>query len=149
MTATAELKKPERKEMVWTKEEKDNLKSKYGTEILVEDGSLEDVNIKQAPTDAYIIKYVHDDQVRYDLTRGTKIKLFDMYNNFECYLLTYYIFLNFFSLFCWMIFHFPQTPTFFRNFVSARKGGIPRFGAKTAPFSQRNQTSNKHALTLS
>ena len=74
-----ELKKPERKEMVWTKEEKDNLKSKYGTEILVEDGSLEDVNIKQAPTDAYIIKYVHDDQVRYDLTRGTKIKLFDMY----------------------------------------------------------------------
>jgi hypothetical protein len=74
-----ELKKPERKEMVWTKEEKDNLKSKYGTEILVEDGSLEDVNIKQAPTDAYIIQYVHDDQVRHDLTRGTKIKLFDMY----------------------------------------------------------------------
>ena len=79
MTTTAELKKPERKEMVWTKEEKDNLKSKYGSEILVEDGSLEDVNTKQAPTDAYIIKYVHDDQVRYDLTRGTKIKLFDMY----------------------------------------------------------------------
>ena len=26
MTATAELKKPERKEMVWTKEEKDTLK---------------------------------------------------------------------------------------------------------------------------
>ena len=74
-----ELKKPERKEMVWTKDEKDNLKSKYGTEILIEDGSLEDVNIKQAPTDAYIIKYVYDDQVRYDLTRGTKIKIFDMY----------------------------------------------------------------------
>ena len=74
-----ELKKPERKEMVWTKEERDTLKSKYGTEILVEDGSLEDVNIKQAPTDAYIIKYVYDDQVRYDLTRGTKIKIFDMY----------------------------------------------------------------------
>ena len=69
----------EKKVTIWTKEDKDNLKSKYGTEILVEDGSLEDVNIKQAPTDAYIIKYVHDDQVRYDLTRGTKIKLFDMY----------------------------------------------------------------------
>ena len=79
MTATAELKKPERKEMIWTKEEKDNLKSKYGSEIIVEDGSLEDVNTKQAPTDAYIIQYVHDDQVRYDLTRGTKIKIFDMY----------------------------------------------------------------------
>ena len=80
MTATAELKKPEKKKMsIWTKEDKDNLKSKYGSEILVEDGSLEDVNTKQAPTDAYIIKYVHDDQVRYDLTRGNKIKLFDMY----------------------------------------------------------------------
>jgi hypothetical protein len=79
MTTTAELKKPEKKEMVWSKEEKDNLKSKYGSEIIVENGSLEDVNTKQAPTDAYIIQYVHDDQVRYDLTRGTKIKLFDMY----------------------------------------------------------------------
>ena len=77
--SSTELKKPERKEMVWTKEEKDNLKSKYGSEIIVENGSYEDVNTKQAPTDAYIIKYVHDDQVRYDLTRGTKIKLFDMY----------------------------------------------------------------------
>ena len=79
MTTTAELKKPEKKEMIWTKEEKDNLKSKYGSEIIVEDGSLDEVRTKQAPTDAYIIKYVHDDQVRYDLTRGTKIKLFDMY----------------------------------------------------------------------
>ena len=69
----------EKKVTIWTKEDKDNLKSKYGTEILVEDGSYEDVTITQAPTDAYIIKYVHDDQVRYDLTRGTKIKLFDMY----------------------------------------------------------------------
>ena len=69
----------EKKVTIWTKEEKDNFKSKYGTEILVEDGSYEDVIITQAPTDAYIIKYVHDDQVRYDLTRGTKIKIFDMY----------------------------------------------------------------------
>ena len=79
MTTTTELKKPERKEMIWTKEEKDNLKSKYGSEIIVEGGSLEEVRTKQAPTDAYIIKYVYDDQIRYDLTRGTKIKLFDMY----------------------------------------------------------------------
>ena len=80
MTTATEPKKPEEKKVtIWTKEDKDNLKSKYGTEILVEDGSYEDVIITQAPTDAYIIKYVHDDQVRYDLTRGTKIKLFDMY----------------------------------------------------------------------
>ena len=74
-----ELKKPERKEMVWTKEERDTLREKYGSEILVENGSYEDVNTTKAPSDAYIIQYVHDDQVRYDLTRGTKIKLFDMY----------------------------------------------------------------------
>ena len=77
--SSTELKKPERKEMVWTKEERDTLREKYGSEILVENGSYEDVNITKAPSDAYIIQYVHDDQVRYDLTRGTKIKLFDMY----------------------------------------------------------------------
>ena len=79
MTATAELKKPEKKEMVWTKEEKDNLKSKYGSEIIVENGSYEDVNTTQAPSDAYIIKYTYEDKERFDLTRGTKVKLFDMY----------------------------------------------------------------------
>ena len=35
--------------------------------------------IKNAPTDAYIVKYVRDDMIHYDLTRGTKISLFDMY----------------------------------------------------------------------
>ena len=79
MTATPELKKPEKKQMVWTKEERDKLKEKYGSEILVENGSYEDVTTTQAPTDAYIIKYMHEDKIRFDLTRGTKIKLFDMY----------------------------------------------------------------------
>ena len=74
-----QLKKPEKKEMVWTKEERDTLKSKYGSEIIVENGSYEDVNITQAPSDAYIIKYTYEDKERFDLTRGTKIKLFDMY----------------------------------------------------------------------
>ena len=69
----------EKKVTIWTKEEKDNFKSKYGSEILVENGSYEDVTITQAPSDAYIIKYMHEDKVRYDLTRGTKTSLFDMY----------------------------------------------------------------------
>ena len=69
----------EKKVSIWTKEDKDNLKSKYGSEILVENGSYEDVTITQAPTDAYIIKYMHEDKICFDLTRGTKIKLFDMY----------------------------------------------------------------------
>ena len=79
MTATAELKKPEKKEVVWTKEERDTLKAKYGSEIIVENGSYEDVSTSQAPTDAYVVKYVHEDKICFDLTRGTKVKLFDMY----------------------------------------------------------------------
>ena len=77
--SSTELKKPERKEMVWTKEERDTLREKYGSEILVENGSYEDVNTTKAPSDAYIIKYMHEDKIHFDLTRGTKIKLFDMY----------------------------------------------------------------------
>tara|TARA_S200000501_G_scaffold11745_1_gene10451 strand:- start:355 stop:687 length:333 start_codon:yes stop_codon:yes gene_type:complete len=69
----------EEKKIIWTKEEKEKLKSEYGCDIIVEDGSLEDVRISQAPSDAYIIKYMHEDKIRHDLTRGTKVKLFDMY----------------------------------------------------------------------
>ena len=72
-------KKPERKENIWTKEEKERLNSEYGSEILVENGSYEDVTTTKAPSDAYIIEYIHEDTVCLDLTRGTKIKLFDMY----------------------------------------------------------------------
>jgi len=72
-------KKPERKENIWTKEEKEKLNSEYGSEILVENGSYEDVTTTKAPSDAYIIEYIHEDTVCLDLTRGTKIKLFDMY----------------------------------------------------------------------
>ena len=71
--------KPEKKKSFWTTEEIDNLKSKYGTEIVIENGSLQDVSIRNAPTDSYIVKYVRNDQVHYDLTRGTKVTLFDMY----------------------------------------------------------------------
>ena len=79
-TEEKELKKPpEKKEVIWTKEERDTLKEKYGSEIIVENGSLEDVNTKKAPTDAYIIQYLHEEKVHYDLTRGTKVTLFDMY----------------------------------------------------------------------
>ena len=80
MTTATEPKKPEEKKVsIWTKEERDTLKSKYGSEIIVENGSYEDVNTTQAPSDAYIIKYTYEDKDRFDLTRGTKVKLFDMY----------------------------------------------------------------------
>ena len=79
-TEEKELKKPpEKKEVIWTKEEKDTLKERYGSEIIVENGSVKDVSVKNVPTDAYIIKYMHEDKVHYDLTRGTRNTLFDMY----------------------------------------------------------------------
>ena len=78
-TETKELQKPVKKEEIWTTEEKSKIKSQYGCEMLVENGSLQDVNAVEYPTDAYIITYTLDDQVKYDLTRGTKTKLFDMY----------------------------------------------------------------------
>jgi len=78
-TETAELKKPVKKEEIWTTEEKSKIKSQYGCEMLVENGSLQDVSTQDVPTDAYIVTYTLDDQVKYDLTRGTKTNLFDMY----------------------------------------------------------------------
>ena len=64
---------------VWTSTEKDELKEKYGCEILIECGSIDQVTSNKYPSDAYIVKYVYEDSVRYDLTRGTKMSLFDMY----------------------------------------------------------------------
>ena len=69
----------QKKQFIWSKEEKENLGPQYGCDIVVEDGSIEDVSTKKAPTDAYIIKYLYEDNVHYDLTRGTKVSLFDMY----------------------------------------------------------------------
>ena len=83
-TETTELKKPVKKEEIWSTEEKGNIKSVYGCEMLVENGSLQDVSTVEAPTDAYIVSYaVYESgklgETKYDLTRGTKTNLFDMY----------------------------------------------------------------------
>ena len=79
MTTVTEEKKTEAKKKIWSSEERENSKTQYGCEIIIESGSLTDVSVKKVPTDAYIIKYMHEDKVHYDLTRGTKISLFDMY----------------------------------------------------------------------
>ena len=80
----AELKKPVKKEEIWSTEEKGKIKSEYGCEMLVENGSLQDVSTVEAPTDAYIVSYAVFEsgklgETKYDLTRGTKTNLFDMY----------------------------------------------------------------------
>ena len=71
--------KPEKRETYWTSTEKESLKEMYGTEILVENGSSADVMTKEAPTDASIVTYMVDGKEHQDLTRGSRVKLFDMY----------------------------------------------------------------------
>ena len=71
--------KPQPKFDPWSKEEKENSKTIYACEILVSNGTLEDVHATHAPNDAFIIKYVVDDKTFLDLSRGSKTKLFDMY----------------------------------------------------------------------
>tara|TARA_Y100000992_G_scaffold290143_1_gene245378 strand:+ start:1511 stop:1828 length:318 start_codon:yes stop_codon:yes gene_type:complete len=64
---------------VWTPTEKESLKEKYGCEILVERANLEQLESTNFPTDSYIVKYKIEEETFHDLTRGTKVKLFDMY----------------------------------------------------------------------
>ena len=71
--------KPEIRETYWTSTENESLKEMYGTEILVENGSSADVMTKEAPTDASIVTYIVDGKEHQDLTRGSRVKLFDMY----------------------------------------------------------------------
>jgi hypothetical protein len=63
----------------WTPAEKETCKSRYGCEILIQDGSYAEVCTKDAPNDAYIVKYMLENKIHFDLTRGGRIKLFDMY----------------------------------------------------------------------
>ena len=64
----------------WTAVEKESSKQRYGCEIMIENGSWEQVSTTDCPNDARIIKYEVDGQVRYDLTRSQKeVKIFDMY----------------------------------------------------------------------
>ena len=71
--------KTEKKELIWTSQEKENHKSEYGCEIVIENGTLEQVSTTNAPTDACIVTYEYNGKVCRDLTRGARVKLFDMY----------------------------------------------------------------------
>ena len=71
-------KKPEVKQN-WSSNEKQSSKDLYGCEILVDNGTLEEVSRTEYPNDAFIITYHVDDKVCLDLTRGSRTALFDMY----------------------------------------------------------------------
>ena len=64
----------------WTSSEKENSKKRYGVEIMIANGTWEQVNTKECPNDARIVTYVVDGETRYDLTRSQKaVSIFDMY----------------------------------------------------------------------
>ena len=72
-----ELKKPQTKKKEklevkqnWSSDEKKASKDIYGCEILVDNGSWQDVSKTEYPNDASIITYKVDDNLCYDLTRG-------------------------------------------------------------------------------
>ena len=71
-------KKPEVKQN-WSSNEKQSSKDLYGCEILVDNGTLEEVSRTEYPNDAFIITYHVDDKVCLDLTRGSRTALIDMY----------------------------------------------------------------------
>jgi len=66
--------------MFWSASEKECSKQKYGCEILIENGTWEQVTTKDAPNDARIVTYIIDGETRYDLTKSAKaVNVFDMY----------------------------------------------------------------------
>ena len=79
MTTKIKPEPKEKKELIWTSQEKENHKSEYGCEIVIENGTLEQVSTTNAPTDACIVTYEYNGKVCRDLTRGARVKLFDMY----------------------------------------------------------------------
>ena len=79
LSQTEKSEKPEKRDTYWTSTEKESLRESYGTEILVENGAPADVQTKDAPTDASIVTYTVDGKEHQDLTRGSRVKLFDMY----------------------------------------------------------------------
>lgn len=68
------------KEMTqWTPEEKKEIPSQYGCELLFERTTLEQIKDPSLPSDAYVVIYRVDDETVMDLCRGKRVNIFDMY----------------------------------------------------------------------
>lgn len=65
---------------IWSLQEKELSRSRYGCEILLEKCTLEETRNKQLPNDAYIVSYYDEGELCYDMTRaGKRANIFDMY----------------------------------------------------------------------
>ena len=76
-TKTEEVKGPK---LYWTAKEKEQLNNKYSTELIVENCNEEQRTNKYLPSDAYVVTYKHEKELRTDLVRAaTRVNIFDMY----------------------------------------------------------------------
>ena len=67
-------------EAYWTPKEKEDLSSRYSTNLIKENCNQEEMSDKTLPSDAYIVTYKIGDAVRNDLVRcHAKVNIFDMY----------------------------------------------------------------------
>ena len=73
------VKEKDEKKNIWSKREKDSSKETYGCEIVIENGKPSDVRTNEAPTDCFIGTYEFNGDTHQDLTRGTRVNVFDMY----------------------------------------------------------------------
>jgi hypothetical protein len=68
------------KEMAqWTPEEKKEITSRYGCDLLFERTTLQQIKDPSLPNDAYIVIYRVNGETFMDLCRGTRVRIFDMY----------------------------------------------------------------------
>lgn len=64
----------------WTSQEIQLSKSRYGCEILQEGCVKKDAKNPELPLDAYLVSYICDGKMCYDITRAPKrSKIFDLY----------------------------------------------------------------------
>lgn len=64
----------------WSEHEKELSRQIYGCEIIQQKCSKLDSENFQLPNDSYLISYMYENEVYYDITRGNKmVNLFDMY----------------------------------------------------------------------
>jgi len=76
---TAQVENKEEVQIIWSKKEKELSKENYGCEIIVENGSKQDIHTTEAPSDGMIVTYEFNGETHQDLTRGSRVAIFDMY----------------------------------------------------------------------
>ena len=74
---TTETKKPVTTP-TWDKKEKDAI-AEYGCELLLENAPHEELKKTCYPNDAMIVTYKVKGKVHFDLCRGSKVNIFDLY----------------------------------------------------------------------